>query len=176
MNIPKINRSNEPSYYKACWSFWKFNGLDGQIGSKINPWSKVIIYCKFVKMICYLKYCECMRPRWYYCEVKTTNPTFTNRVATHLYDYYLETKLFHQIMLNQVEYVTLFANCPGLRITDILNNIIADRVTRTRKKSGVRQILKVCKERAHVPAVNARSQNSNTNTRCRQCDVRVPTW
>ena len=39
--------------------------------------------------------------------------------------------------------------------------ITSDRVLRTRKQSGVRQILKVCKER--VSAVNTRSQNSARN-------------
>ena len=43
--------------------------------------------------------------------------------------------------------------------------IIAGRVMRTRKQSGMRRILKVCKERARVCAVNTRSQNSVTNNR-----------
>ena len=41
--------------------------------------------------------------------------------------------------------------------------IITDQVLRTRKQSGVRQILKVCKERTRVSAVNTRSQNSVRN-------------
>ena len=41
--------------------------------------------------------------------------------------------------------------------------IIPDRVLRTRKQGGVRQILKVCKERAPVSAVNTPSQNSVRN-------------
>ena len=41
--------------------------------------------------------------------------------------------------------------------------IIADRVMRTRKQSVVRRILKVCKERVRVCAVNTRSQNFVTN-------------
>ena len=43
--------------------------------------------------------------------------------------------------------------------------IIADRVMRTRKQSGVRRILRVCKERVRVSAVNTRSQNSVRNNR-----------
>ena len=36
---------------------------------------------------------------------------------------------------------------------------------RMRKQSGVRQILKVCKEHSRVSAVNTRSQNSVKNNR-----------
>ena len=39
-------------------------------------------------------------------------------------------------------------------------HIIPDRVLQTGKQSGVCQILKVCKEGAHVSSVNTRSQNS----------------
>ena len=42
-------------------------------------------------------------------------------------------------------------------------SIIADRVMRTRKQRGVRQILKVCKEHASVCIVNTRLQNSVTS-------------
>ena len=38
--------------------------------------------------------------------------------------------------------------------------VIPDRVLRMRKQSGVRQILKVCKERTCMSAVNTCSQNS----------------
>ena len=41
--------------------------------------------------------------------------------------------------------------------------IIPDRVLRTRKQSEVRRILKVCKKRAHVSAVNTCSQISVRN-------------
>ena len=41
-----------------------------------------------------------------------------------------------------------------------LCSIIPDRILRTRKQSGVRRILKVCKERARVSTVKTHSQNS----------------
>ena len=41
--------------------------------------------------------------------------------------------------------------------------IIAYRVMPTRKQSGVRQILRVCKKRVRMSAVNTRSQNPVRN-------------
>ena len=47
--------------------------------------------------------------------------------------------------------------------------IIPDRVLQTRKQSGVRRILKVCKESVRVSAVNTLSQDSvRNNSTCSQ--------
>ena len=45
------------------------------------------------------------------------------------------------------------------------STLIPDRVLRMRKQSEVHQILKICKERARVSAVNTCLQNSVRNNR-----------
>ena len=47
----------------------------------------------------------------------------------------------------------------------MLSFIIHDRVLRTRKQSGMGWIVKVCKERVRVSAVNTRSQNFVRNNK-----------
>ena len=54
--------------------------------------------------------------------------------------------------------------CILMQLLHVQGCIIVDRVMRTRKQSGVRRILKVCKERVRVSEVNTHSQISVTNT------------